>query len=111
MGDAKQYRIKTFPKGDSLWRVDWISGIRLNPNALSEQLITVFFTRLHVSNELESGDPLSNHNLSKDHYFADIGVGVLPLVWIGSVWRNGHLVEENIEPPTSDFVVDMLNCV
>lgn len=106
MGDAKQYRIKTFPKGDSLWRVDWISGIRLNPNALSEQLITVFFTRLHVSNELESGDPLSNHNLSKDHYFADIGVGVLPLVWIGSVWRNGHLVEENIEPPTSDFVVD-----
>jgi hypothetical protein len=106
MDDAKRYKISTFPKDGNLWRIDWMNGIRLNPHATSEQLIKVFLTRLNTLNDFNSTNPLNNKNLSKEHYSADIGVGLLPLVWIGSVWRDGHLVEKYIEHPTRTFEVD-----
>lgn len=106
MDDATRYQISTFPTDDNLWRIDWMAGIRSNPHATSEQLITVFLTRLNTSNDLRSVDPLKKQNLSKIHVSADIGVGLLPLVWIGSVWRNGYLVEKNIEHSTGNFEVD-----
>ncbi len=105
MDDAKSYQISTFPTDDNLWRIDWMDGIHKNPHAPSEQLITVFLTRLNTSND-QSIDPLSNQNLSKFHDLADIGVGLLPMVWIGSVWRNGYLVENNIKHSTGNFQVD-----
>ncbi|MDO8990110.1 MAG: hypothetical protein Q7U91_10820 [Sideroxyarcus sp.] len=106
MDVAKSYQVSTFPKDDNLWRVDWMAGIRKNTHAPSEHLITVFLTRLNTSIDPESIDPLSNQSLSKSHHLADIGVGILPVVWIGSVWRNGYFVEENIEYSTGNFEVD-----
>lgn len=106
MDDAKSYQVTTFPIDGSLWRIDWMAGIRKNPHAPSEHLITVFLTRLNTSTDPKSIDPLSNQSLSKSHDLADIGVGLLPLVWIGSVWKNGYLVEKNIEYSTGNFEVD-----
>lgn len=111
MDDARQYKISTFPDDGNLWRIDWMGGIRLNPHARSEQLITVFLTRLGVSNETSRIDPLSNKSLTKEHKLADIGVGLLPLVWIGSVWRNGHFVENNIEYSIGRFDVNTTQAI
>ncbi len=105
MDNAKSYKISTFPNDEGLWRIDWMSNIRLNPHARSEQLITVFLTKLITPNSNTIIDPLSNQSLTKDHKLADIGVGLLPLVWIGSVWKNGYLVESNIKRSVSKFKV------
>lgn len=106
MDDAKGYKISSFPNDGNLWRIDWMSNIRLNPHARSEQLITVFLTKLTTPKSNGLIDPLSNQNLTKDHWIADIGVGLLPLVWDGSVWKNGYLVENQIKYSVGKFNVD-----
>ncbi len=106
MDDAKSYKVSTFPTDGKLWRIDWMHGIRINPAAISEQLIKVFLTRLNTSNDFNSINPLNNLNLSKKRCSADIGVGLLPLVWTGSVWRDGHLIENGIEHQTRTFAID-----
>jgi hypothetical protein len=106
MDDAKGYKISSFPNDGNLWRIDWMSNIHLNPHARSEQLITVFLTKLTTPKNNTSIDPLNNQNLTKDHWHADIGVGLLPLVWDGSVWKNGYLAESQIKHSVGKFNVD-----
>lgn len=103
---ATSYRVSTFPSDGSFWRIDWMSDVHLNHHARSEQLITVFLTKLLTPDGQIPFDPLDRKNLTKEHTIADIGVGLLPLVWIGSVWKDGYLVKTNIRYSEAKFRID-----
>jgi hypothetical protein len=103
---ATSYRVSTFPSDGSFWRIDWMSDVHLNHRARSEQLITVFLTKLRTPDGSILVDPLDRKNLTKEHTLADIGVGLLPLVWTGSVWKDGYLVKTNIQYSDAKFRID-----
>lgn len=107
MQDAKKFRIKDFPTGEGFWRIDWLSNIHKNPVVPSEQLITVFFTKLKSPDKPGSIYPLSPRSLdTEQRKIAEIGVGLLPLVRIGSVWQNGYRIDKGMAYTTRTFTVD-----
>lgn len=96
MLEAKGFRIKDFPEGDDLWRIDWMGNIHKNPPVPSEQLITIFLTKLNLPTSAAIY-PLAPSALNTSYRkITEIGVGLLPLVWIGSVWRNGYRIDDGI---------------
>lgn len=94
MLEAKRIRIADFPEGESLWRVDWVGGIHKNPTVQTEHLITVFLTQLNCGSDTPFY-PLNSKYLNTQYRrVAEIGVGLLPIVWIGSVWKNGIRIDD-----------------
>lgn len=106
MLEAKGIRIKDFPADEALWRVDWMEGIHKNPSVQTEHLITVFLTRLNCSGDTPFYPLNSKFIDSESRRVAEIGVGLLPLVWIGSVWQNGHRINEALMYDARTFAVD-----
>ncbi|MGO9606130.1 MAG: hypothetical protein ACLQAT_22520 [Candidatus Binataceae bacterium] len=80
-------RIKEFPPDGHPWRLDWLGKIRRNLHAPSEPLIAVHFTR--ITDDYE--DSLSNEVLAGRQTTRWVGIGLLPILSIGSVWRNQRL--------------------
>lgn len=79
------YGIKEFPRGTGLWRVVWFGGVAGNPEVASEPLIEVLLAAVpeETSNAFHKIAGLETaFNLAR------IGVGQLPYVSIGSLWRN-----------------------
>ncbi|MDO9010339.1 MAG: hypothetical protein Q7U78_00825 [Gallionella sp.] len=106
MLEAKGIRIKDFPEGEALWRVDWLGDIHKNPALESEHLITVFLTKLKCSSDTPF-NPLDRSFLDTEYRrIAEIGVGLLSIVWIGSVWRNGYRIDDEMKYATRLFSVD-----
>lgn len=103
---AKGIRIADFPQGEALWRVDWMADIQKNPAVQTEHLITVFLTKLNCSGDAPFS-PLNNKFLNTEYRrVAEIGVGLLSIVWTGSVWRNGCRVEDNAKYLSRSISVD-----
>lgn len=106
MQAASLFSINIFPHDDRLWRVDWMGVIQTNPAVLSEPTIRIFLTRL-TKPFGKRVDAFDLGNLDKSHrQHADVGIGVLPLIWIGSVWRNGRRVDDNLRLEEFSFHVD-----
>ena len=82
------FRIASFPQDDRLWRVDWFGKLVLNPNNLSEPQVQVFISPFNSFPEDPAANKAVNHN---ERAAIQIGVGQLPLVHVGSAWRNGQL--------------------
>src|SRR5271166_1355423 len=74
------YAIDAFPDDDLLWRIEWIGGVGYNTSVPSEPQIDVCLAQL----------PKGEKNPVK------IGVGLLPYVWIGSVWQKRRPVITNL---------------
>src|SRR5271167_5026855 len=74
------YAIDAFPDDDLLWRIEWIGGVGYNTSVPSEPQIDVCLARL----------PKGEKRTVK------IGVGLLPYVWIGSVWQKRRPVITNL---------------
>lgn len=103
---VKGIRIADFPQGEALWRVDWMENIQKNPAVQTEHLITVFLTKLNCSGDTPFS-PLNNKCLNTEYRrVAEIGVGLLSIVWTGSVWRNGYRVEDNAKYLSRTISVD-----
>jgi len=105
MLEAKRIRIADFPKGEDLWRVDWMGHIQKNPTVPTEHLITVFLTKLNCDSNTPFY-PLNSKYLNTQYRrVAEIGVGLLPIVWIGSVWKNGIRIDD-VKHVKGSFPVD-----
>lgn len=105
MLEAKRIRIADFPEGEALWRVDWMGNIQKNPTVQTEHLITVFLTKLNCDSNTPFYPLNSKHLNTEYRRIAEIGVGLLPIVWIGSVWQNGIRIDD-VQYVTRSFSVD-----
>ncbi len=83
-----------------------MSMIKTNPSVLSEPTIRLYLTRLRQAKSQSIN--LLSPTLLDTGYRAnvDVGVGVLPLVWIGSVWQNGRRIDEGLSLQTRRLEVD-----
>lgn len=85
--------IKEFERLEGVWRIDWLG--RIVPRGVEGPVPRI---AVHLA-ELQPafGDPLSNSSLAQPHRTEQVlvDVGLITLLKIGSVWRNG--VE--IQPP------------
>jgi hypothetical protein len=78
------YSIKEFPKDGCFWRIDWLGQIHPNPDVASEPKIDVLLTKLKDNYT----DSLSNRDLTEDQEVASVGIGQLPLLRVGSIWKD-----------------------
>ena len=88
------YAIDDFPDDDRLWRIEWIGGVGYNTSVPSEPLIDVTLAQLPKGER----NPLSGRACSSqvEKRTVKIGVGLLPYIWIGSVWQKGRPVTTNL---------------
>jgi hypothetical protein len=83
-----------------------MSMIKTNPSVLSEPTVRLFMTRLRQVSS-QPINPLSATLLDTEYRTSvDVGVGVLPLVWKGSVWQNGRRIDEGVALQTRKVEVD-----
>lgn len=97
------YRIKEFPTDGAFWRIDWIGKAQPNIDVETEPAIQVHFTKLKPGYQ----DPLARDSLLIDDQVTKaVGLGQLPLLTAGSVWKDGRL--HSHLPPTKreTFEVD-----
>lgn len=74
------------------WRIDWLGNIRRHGPHLAQHQVDVFFSPLnrHFQGVLTApgaADPFHQH-------LVPIGVGCLPMLHIGAVFKEGHLVPQ-----------------
>jgi hypothetical protein len=89
--------IKEFPCDDQYWRVDWFGAIQPNPKVAREPALQVIITpfktpdiKTLTPNKLASASSsLVDYNEQRT---IQIGTGQLPMLCIGSIWRNNVVV-------------------
>lgn len=85
-------RIKEFPADNQYWRVDWFGAIKQNPNIPTEPYLQIIISPLreNVSIHFPSNELAATiiTDLEKRKTIL-VGAGQLPLISIGSIWRNG----------------------
>ena len=88
------YAIDAFPDDDLLWRIEWIGGVGHNTSVPSEPQIDVCLAQLPKGEK----NPLSARARCSqvEKRTVKIGVGLLPYVWIGSVWQKRRPVITNL---------------
>lgn len=80
--------ISSFPQDGRLWRVDWFGQAIRAPHKELESDIEVQLSPF-IGNP---SDPDYVHAVKNDERkIVTIGVGLLPYVFIGSIWKNGSL--------------------
>jgi hypothetical protein len=87
--------IKEFPSDDQYWRVDWFGAIQPNPKVAREPALQVIITpfktpdiKTLTPNKLASASSsLVDYNEQRT---IQIGTGQLPMLCIGSIWRNNE---------------------
>lgn len=90
MAIARIPRIKEFPSDGRFWRIDWFGAVERNPYVPSEPAIQVLLSPLRTPSSLSDTDPASVRAInSKEQTTVLIGTGQLPLLCIGSLWKDG----------------------
>lgn len=87
--------IKEFPSDGRYWRVDWFGAIQPNPKVAREPVLQVIITpfktpdiKTLTPNKLASASSsLVDYNEQRT---IQIGTGQLPMLCIGSIWRNNE---------------------
>lgn len=79
---AKIPRIEEFPSDDRIWRLEWFGAVERTP---AEARIEVLL-RPGKAGVLRPRDPKAHFDV--ETWRAKIGVGQLPFLAIGSLWRN-----------------------
>ena len=96
--------ILEFPHDGRIWRVDWFGEVSRNPEVPSEALVETFISPLRT--DPSKTDPSANSAVEhSERKGIEIGVGQLPYVHIGSLWKNGERME--IRAGTSDTFVNI----
>jgi hypothetical protein len=82
-------RINELSPDNRTWRIDWFGGIERNEGAPSDPLMEVIISPLRD----EGGDPASQTNINiREQKIVRIGVGLLPVIIIGSLWKSGMCI-------------------
>lgn len=77
-------RIGEFPDDGNLWRLSWAGPIRPNPSVPSEAQVYVVLAGLKDHPQ----DPFNNSALNNKYWPCWVGIGKIPLLELGSLWRN-----------------------
>ncbi|MEL0584763.1 MAG: hypothetical protein AAES65_07795 [Candidatus Thiodiazotropha sp. (ex. Lucinoma kazani)] len=90
--DTRVPPIKEFPKDDRFWRVDWFGAVQRNPSIPSESSIQLVISSFREDpSQLPIKELATNRQV--DHKTGQcvisIGIGQLPGIELGSVWKNG----------------------
>ena len=98
------YAIDGFPDDDRLWRIEWIGGVGYNTSVPSEPQIDVSLAQLPKGEK----NPLSARARSSqvEKRTVKIGVGLLPYIWVGSVWQKRRPVMTNLAAYRSRVSID-----
>lgn len=84
-------RIKEFPTDGKFWRVDWKGAVLPNPSITTEPffqvVISPFFDNPYGMPE-DKRASVSNTDVERQQVI-NIGIGQLPLIPTGSIWKNG----------------------
>ena len=98
------YAIDGFPDDDLLWRIEWLGGVGYNTSVPSEPQIDVSLAQLPKGER----NPLSVRARSSqvEKRTVKIGVGLLPYIWIGSVWQKRRPVMTNLAAYRSRVSID-----
>jgi len=75
--------------GSGTWRVDWFGAIERNPSVQTEFLVRVILSRLK-ENWTHQDVATDNAVDSQTRCSVLIGVGQLPVIFIGSLWLDGQ---------------------
>jgi hypothetical protein len=76
--------IEEFPDDDAPWRIDGLGRLHGTGSSRSEPLIDVYISEL----EFKYLDPLKNESLAQRSRRVPLKVGLIPLLKLGSVWKN-----------------------
>jgi hypothetical protein len=90
--DTRVPPIKEFPKDERYWRVDWFGAVERNPGVPSESSIQVVISQFRENPyQLPTKELATNRQVNHktgQHVIA-IGIGQLPGIELGSIWKNG----------------------
>lgn len=79
-------KIKEFPNDGRIWRVDWFGGVERNDLVPSEPKIQLIISPIVSGTGSDyAASKAVNHD---ERQTISIGVGQLPLITIGSLWKN-----------------------
>lgn len=81
-------RIKEFPNDDQIWRLDWLGAVDRNDNVQTENYIEVYLRPVSDTNKADFGSSIQKR------ICCQIGVGQLPLLTIGSLWKKQCLLQK-----------------
>ena len=91
-------QIKEFPNDGRVWRIDWFGAVRKNDNVPTEPIIDVYLRPVSVTDKTSIAD---FGWLNKERICCPIGVGQLPVLTIGSLWKNGKLLDYQVIVPSN----------
>ena len=91
-------QIKEFPNDGRVWRIDWFGAVRKNDNVPTEPTIDVYLRPVSVTDKTSIAD---FGWLNKERICCTIGVGQLPVLTIGSLWKNGKLLDYQVIVPSN----------
>jgi hypothetical protein len=97
------YAIDGFPDDDLLWRIEWLGGVGYNTSVPSEPQIDVSLAQLPRARGTRSA---REHAPQVEKRTVKIGVGLLPYIWIGSVWQKRRPVMKNLAAYRSLVSID-----
>lgn len=90
MAEIKIPKIQEFPQDGQYWRVDWIGAFVPNANITTEPFIQILLSPIkRVAETLPQNLASVRAVDSSRAVTIEIGVGQLPCVAIGSIWKNG----------------------
>ena len=91
-------QIKEFPNDGRVWRIDWFGAVRKNDNVPTEPTIDVYLRPVSVTDKTSIAD---FGWLNKERICCTIGVGQLPVLTIGSLWKNGKILDYKVIVPSN----------
>lgn len=80
--------IREFPKDGRIWRIDWLGAVE---RAAPEALIEVFLSSVRDGIRW----PREQKHFDRDTVRAQVGVGQLPFLAIGSLWRDRSRLDQS----------------
>lgn len=90
MTEIKIPKIKEFPKDGQDWRIDWIGALTRSKSITTEPFIQILLSPIkRVAETLPQNLASVRAVDSSRAVTIEIGVGQLPCVAIGSIWKNG----------------------
>lgn len=113
---AELLKLSYFPDDGRIWRVEWVYDIQYNLAVPSESVFVATIAPFtpEVQKEYESAAHNENRHFykngdvdKKEMLDVFIGVGQSPLIDIGSLWKNGYLINSSVGiKDTFEIVVD-----
>lgn len=84
-------KIDEFPSDGRFWRVDWLGALEPNPEITTEPFIQVLITPFTSSPHQLRAKKLSSIRATnpEQQRVIRLGIGQLPLIEIGSIWKDG----------------------